>query len=184
MQILTAPTGKLISGDVLDVNRKNFDRALRAYDPLLYTKWNPKKVGGWGCWEIRRRPEYKVIVDYAEYKNDLYLRLEYKELNHINHVLDIAFLNYNALEKVKSMDSWKHLGSGGKVNETNVHNWIEQLDNKAAELLAMKEAKVREERNYQLRSMSKQMSVLREAVLSGTNPHEIALLMQQSSKKR
>lgn len=177
MYITTGPTGNVITGDVLDVNKKALDRALKAYDSQLYTKWNPKKCYGWGCWEVRRRPDNKVIVDYAEYNQDLFLRLEYKELDHIHHVFDLAFLNYRVIEKIKSMDTWATMS---RVNEKNVSQWVKNLESKESEAQQAMEDKIREDRLYALKQMKTQMAQLKEAVLSGVNPHLIAHMMGQS----
>jgi hypothetical protein len=80
--ISVGPVGSVSIGHVLDCNKKAFEAALTAYDPLLYVKWNPKKMRGHGVWEIRRKPEFYSAVDVAElpdcfvvklglYENDL-----------------------------------------------------------------------------------------------------------------
>jgi len=106
MKIWHAPVGKLVSGHVLDVNRKPFERALRDLDPHLYVRWNSKKLRGWGCYEIRRKPSQKTAIYQGSHAGVNYMKVQYVEFNDIHHVIDAAFLNYDVIRKLKEMDTW------------------------------------------------------------------------------
>lgn len=107
-EISLGPTGNVIEGSYWDCNKRHFERMLKDYDPLLYVKWSPRKLGGWGCWEIRRRPERKQVVDVTQdpSKEFTIVRLEYHENDILNHVLDVRFLHYSQIDKIRSMDTW------------------------------------------------------------------------------
>src|SRR5690242_6715826 len=95
------PTGSLIKGNVLDCNLKHFQSALQGYDPDLYVKWNPRKLQGWGCWEIRHKPRESQVVALEEFNGATYVVIDKQESNVIHHVLDCGYLNYDALRKIK-----------------------------------------------------------------------------------
>jgi hypothetical protein len=162
MKIKTGATGRLIEGHVLDVAKTPFEEKLRDYDSLLYVKWNAAKYKGWGCWEVRRRPATKQIVDYAEYESNLYLRLEYREVDFVNHVLDAPYLNYQIIEKIQSMDTWKQ------------GHWIRDIDYTEAKFNEEHEAKVKREMTYSMKQHKKELRDFREYILSGHNPYRIA----------
>jgi hypothetical protein len=67
-----APLGKLIEGHVLDVNKRGFERVLRDLDDRLYVRWNPRKIKGHGCWEIRRAPGVYTAIHQATYQGTDY----------------------------------------------------------------------------------------------------------------
>jgi hypothetical protein len=157
MSIEVGPTGQTIEGHLLDVNVKAFNEALRAYDPLLYTKWNPRKLNGWGCWEIRRKPTYKRIVDYTISKKLAIFKLEYVENEVINHVLDCAFLNYDAIRKLKEMDTW------------NKNHWIHDLEYREAKQRERLEEDAREALKYNLKQIKSATRELKNLVASGQN---------------
>jgi hypothetical protein len=158
------PTGKTIQGHVLDVSIKPFEQALRDHDPLLYVKWNPTKVRGWGCWEIRRKPEFTTIRDVAEFDGNLILDVGLVENNLMNHVLDCAFLNYDQIRKVKSIDTWQ-VGPKEWLREREyiVQKRQELADQKAKQ--AMKDAS---------KTFRKEIAAFKDYVSSGNNPHLIA----------
>src|SRR6185369_13350161 len=100
------PTGSLIIGNTGDCNKGFLERCLKYYDQQLYIKWNPKKRGGWGMWEVRRRPETATNVFQGKLEDGTNVyTYEYKELDLVNHVLDVPVLHYNVLGKIKSMDA-------------------------------------------------------------------------------
>jgi hypothetical protein len=162
MKFNHAPSGKIITGHVLDVAVAPLERALKDYDKLLYVKWNPRKMRGWGMWEIRRRPENKSIVDVAEFKGMSIVRLEYDELEIINHVLDVPYLNYDVITKLQAMDRW------------NDKYWAANLDYNEAVHRDEGERKNRKELIYGMKQYKKEIREFKEAVLSGHNPAEIA----------
>jgi len=81
MKLWHAPPGKLIRGHVLDVAVGPFTQALHELDKQLYVKWNPFKLRGFGCWEIRRKPNRKVAVFKGTFEGADYYNLEYVENN-------------------------------------------------------------------------------------------------------
>ena len=164
--ILMGPTGSIIKGHVLDVNKKSFTEALRAYDPLLYVKWNPRKLGRHGCWEIRRKPECTTAVDYTEYEGITIFKVDYQEYDLINHVLDCAFLNYDQLRKIKSIDTF---AVGPK-------NWLDNLDRSEATVKAAREEAALKARSYASKHFKAEIGAFKEHVLSGGNPHLIGAL--------
>lgn len=162
MRFSTGPTGKIIQGTVLDVSLKPFERTLRDYDSQLYVVWNPNKLKGHGCWELRRRPEKKVITEVVDCGNYSIARLEYKENNFINHVLDAAYLNYDMLNKIKKMDMW-----------TNKDHFMHNLEAGEAERQQAIKDKAKAELKYALRYNRKGLREMMDLVNSGVNPAEI-----------
>lgn len=106
--IKVGPTGRLITGNVLDVNVKKFTEALQAHDRDLYVKWNPKKLRGWGCWEIRRKSSVLTVTSKAKFEGSTIYVVENREIDFINHVLDCGYLNYDALRKIQEIDTWSN----------------------------------------------------------------------------
>lgn len=145
--IFTAPTGKVIAGHVLDVNRRAFDQALRFYDKQLYTKWNPKKMRGWGCWEIRRKPDTGT-----------------REYDFIHHILDCAYLNYDQLRKLKKMDTWEKGGSD---------QWLSSLETWEREALVKEKIRKQEAMAYAAKQYKTEIRAFKEMILSGVNPARI-----------
>lgn len=161
MNILHAPAGKLIKGHVLDVSLKPFQRALRDYDPQLYVRWNPKKLRGHGCWEIRRKPTLKTSVFMGEHAGISYYKLMQVEYNDVHHILDCAFLNYDQLRKLQQMDTW---GKG---------NFAENYEKREAEYIAAQKQKAREHLKYALKQNGTALRDLYEMVRSGISPAQI-----------
>ena len=162
MNIFMGPVGRVSRGDVLDVNVKAFERTLKAYDSQLYVGWNPDKYRGNGCWEIRRKPDTlrtKSIYDLGPF---YYEEAEKLETDIIHHVLDCGFLNYDAMNKLRSMDAWD-----------NKQHWIhdiEYLENKKQE---ENEAKARKELRYNIKQNQKVFDEFKELVKSGVNPAQV-----------
>ena len=163
-QVLVSPTGKLIQGNVLDVARKPFERALRDYDKQLYVKWNPKKLHGWGCWEIRRRPDSKQVVDITEFQGTSFVHIEYNEVDVIHHVLDASFLNYDQLRKLKSIDTFT---KGYKEWISDLEYWEKKQEEK--ELAAARAA-----RDYAAKQFKHEIKDFKEMISSGLNPALLA----------
>lgn len=156
--ITHAPMGKLIKGHVLDCSVRGITRSLQDYDKQLYVIWNPDKLRGHGCWEIRRRPNQLTRI---ETDHGFYL-LEYIENDLENHVLDCGFLNYDAVRKIKSMDTWAD------------PNWITNLEREEAEHRDKQNKKAREEMRYAIRYDKKMYREFKEMLASGLNPNLIA----------
>ncbi len=171
MRFNSAPTGKAIEGHVLDCAKRPFLEALRLYDPLLYVKWNPKKCRGWGCWEVRRRPEEKTIrpEDVTVWRGNTIVCPKYHENNLTHHVLDIPYLNYRVLEKLKSMDMWEQKDMGYKAK--NLNSVIEYNEAKFDEKT---EDKALSELKYNLKQQKSQIRWLKDYVNSGGNPYRLA----------
>jgi hypothetical protein len=159
--ITVGPTGKLVPGDILDVNVAAFNRALRAYDPLLYTVWNPKKVKGWGCWEIRRRPSMKTAMYQGTHQGTAFYSLVEVDLRSVHHVLDCAFLNYDAIRKIKSMDTWA------------TKSFVDDIEAREAEFTAETEKRAKEEMKYAISQNKSMARDLYEAVRSGISPAQV-----------
>lgn len=166
MLISMAPTGKIITGHVLDVAKKPLEEKLKDYDKNLYLKWNPKKLRGHGCWEVRRRPEMKQVVDIVPLPDGSgeIVKIDYHELDIINHVMDVAFLNYDILNKLKAMDTWN----------TNRNYFVDQLESRERENVEKKRQAARERMRLHAREYKREIRDFKEMLLSGLNPAEIA----------
>lgn len=174
-KVWLGPSGQLVSGHVLDVSVKPFQQALKDYDRQLYVKWNPMKLKGWGCWEIRRQPENKSVVDIAEFEPGKFiLRMEYAESPMVHHILDCAFLNYDAIRKIKEMDTWVE----------GIDGWAERLEKREEAHKAKVKAKARDEMRYMGKQFKSQMQGFREHILSGGNPADIAQYWDDKHKRK
>jgi hypothetical protein len=165
-KILMGPTGKLIEGHVLDSAKAPLERALKQYDPQLYLKWNPKKVYGWGCWELRMKPMCKSIVAVEKLGNASIVKIDYKELNVVNHVFDIPFLNYEVLKRVKQADTWTASIKG--------KNFGRDLEYKEAKIFEKEDERANRERDYMAKQHKREINELKEYILSGHNPYRLA----------
>ncbi len=154
-------TGTICKGHVLDVNKRAFEETLRSYDPQLYVAWNSRKLKGWGCWEIRRAPTKMTAIHEATYQGMAIVRLDYIEHNIVSHILDCAFLNYDAVRKLKEMDTW------GKKD------WAANLEYEEERKIEKGMAESQAELKYAARHYKKEIRDLKDALLSGTNPHQI-----------
>lgn len=163
-KIWIGPTGAVTKGHVLDVAIKPFVRALKAHDAQLYVKWNPRKLAGHGCWEIRRKPESTTIVDFAEFEGNTYVNVGYWENNIISHVLDVAFLNYDQIRKIKRMDTF---AVGPKQWAAD----FEYAEKKAEEARV---AKRNSNTSYAAKHFDKEIKEFQDYVLAGGNPHMIS----------
>src|ERR1044071_7768295 len=107
-KIWVAPVGKIVTGNVLDCGKQALERKLREYDNQLYVKWNPKKLKGHGCWELRRRPELKSIKpgDVSVYAGNTIVFPKYHENGFDSHLKDFAFLNYSMVSWLQANDQW------------------------------------------------------------------------------
>lgn len=155
MKLWHAPLGKLIAGHVLDVNKKKFTEALQHYDKQLYVKWNPRKIRGHGCWEIRRKPAKKTILYKGSWNGMNFYEPTTLEFNDIHHVLDCAFLNYDAIRKLKEMDTW------------DTKNFSATLEQREADAQAKIQAKLLDEMKYTIKQHKSMAGDLYEALRSG-----------------
>lgn len=161
------PTGKLIRGHVLDVAVKPFEQAMRftLSDPYLYVRWNGEKLRGHGCWEIRRRPEFNSALDVAELDGQLLFKVGPKEYDLVHHVLDCAFLNYDAIRKLKDMDTWKWGNSSQYQDE--VERQTKTRQQRDAE-------RRKKELAYAAKHYKAEIKGFQDALRDGVNPHAIA----------
>jgi hypothetical protein len=131
---------------------------LQQYDRQLYNKWNPKKRGGMGLWEVRRRPDRKTAV----YQGKGIYSLEYVELDLINHVMDAPILTPRLLNKIQAMDAWR------------INNWAADFETKRRQYEEHLNEKVREETSYMIKQHKTEFSDFRSLLLSGFNPARLA----------
>ncbi len=189
MNIKMGPMGKLIKGHVLDCSVKPFERALKDYWAPLYVKWNPNKLRGHGCYEIRFKPEVKTVRKaQPEKRNKLGLLVreaipgdvyefdgftiaypKYHENDLINHVMDVPFLNYSVLEKLKKMDMWETEGMGEKGK-----NFVKQAEYLEAKHDEQLEEKMTTELQYGLKQLKPEIKAFKEYVHRNGNPYRIA----------
>jgi hypothetical protein len=160
------PTGNIVQGHILDSARAPLERKMKEIDPLLYFKWNPKKLKRWGLWEIRRRPEEKCVKDIAKVGETHYLLIDSVENNFENHIMDVPFLNYEIIEKLKKMDTWQHSYRG--------QNFLSDMDSRAESHKERTEEKIKSERKYELKQQKTAIRDLMNYTLSGGDPSQIA----------
>lgn len=159
--VTIGPTGKLVTGRVLDVAKVPFERALREIDKRLYVRWNPDKLIGNGCWEIRIKPGKKTALYQGSYQGMNFYELDYLETDTIHHVLDCAFLNFDAIRKLKEMDT------------TNPKHFIHSLEYDEQVRVNEQTERALAERKYAIKQNKKAISDLYEMVRSGQNIHRI-----------
>lgn len=153
--------GRLVVGSVLDCNKDALERSLKFYDNQLYIKWNPKKRGGLGVWEIRRRPNEMTQVYQGNWRgHDLYT-MEWKELDIVHHVLDVPVLKYNVLTRIKEMDVW------GKKS------WVDSSDYEAERERANIEKGARAELKYAIQQHKQEWRDFARLVSEGHNPGQV-----------
>jgi hypothetical protein len=155
------PIGKLVQGHVLDVDVKGFNRALQDLDKRLYTRWNPEKLRGWGCWEIRVKPRMKTPLYMGTFEGHDIYSLEDLEINAVHHVLDCAYLNYDAIRKLKEMDTY------------NPEHFIHDMEYREQQQANAVDEKARAERKYAMQYYKTAIKDLYERVRSGESLHRI-----------
>lgn len=166
MIVKMGPMGKLITGHVLDVAKRPLERKLQDYDKQLYLRWNPNKMRGHGCWEVRRRPEMKSVVDITPLPDGSgeIVKIDYQEIDIVNHVMDVAYLNYDILTKLQSMDTWN----------TNRAYFVDQLESRERAHVEKKQREAKERMKYHAREYKREIRDFKEMLLSGLNPAELA----------
>ena len=165
-KIWVGPVGSVSKGHVLDVNQKLFNQALKDYDSQLYTKWNPKKIKGHGCWEIRRRPNLKDVTHVLEFEGNTIQYIDYVEFDMVSHVLDCAFLNYDQLRKIKEMDTF---------SEGQAAGYADRLESREKSHREAHDAASRERLRYAGKHYRREMKDFKEMIRGGLNP---ALMMK------
>lgn len=164
--ILVSPVGKLVRGHVLDVAQAPLEKKLKDYDAKLYLKWNSKKLKGNGVWELRRRPDMKEVVDIIEYQGASFVKIDWHENNFVSHVLDVPYLNYDLLTRLKEMDTWN--------KGIQAHNVAAQAERNLDYHEAQLKEKHRQEMVYQAKQYKKEFKDLREHLLNGGDASDIA----------
>ena len=159
--IFVGATGAVVRGDVLDCSVDGISRALKDLDPRLYVVWNAKKWKGYGCWEIRIRPQYKEAQLVGTLSGNTYVDVRYRENNLVNHVIDCAFLNYDVIRKLKEMDT------------DTKRNWVGEFESTAAEKRRLEQLKANEELQYAIRQNKSMARDLKNLVQSGVDPARI-----------
>lgn len=170
--ISVGATGSLVTGDILDVNRNALERKLRDYDSQLYLKWNPKKLRGYGLWEVRRRPNLPTAHPISVFKGTTIYKLDYIENDIINHVMDLPYLNYSALTKLEKMDTWKD------------KNWVQNAEYKGAKYREDAEKKKLKELAYNFKQQKQEIRDYRQWISEGNNPALLAHFWGQNANKR
>lgn len=160
-KIWVGPVGKVVKGHVLDVNVKAFGQALKELDKRLYVRWNPEKIKNHGCWEIRISPSKPVALHMGTWQGTDFYSLEYIEQNTIHHILDCAFLNYDALRKLKEMDT------------ANPKHFIHSLEYDEQVRTNERYQRARDERTYAIKQNRTAIKELYERARSGENLHKI-----------
>lgn len=171
MRISLGPTGRIITGHVLDSSKAPLERKLREYDQQLYLRWNPRKLKGFGVWELRRRPELKTAKDFAIYNGDCYTLVDYVENDIENHILDVPFLNYSILNKLKQMDTWTISRDSEKFGK--------EMEYRADKFKTQEEESAKSERRYALKQQRSMVRDLMDYTLSGGDPADIAKYWQK-----
>lgn len=158
MEVHVGPTGHLVQGSIFDCNKKKFIRAIKDYDKQLYLKWNPKKNKGFGCWELRRYPSTKTPVFGGRFEGVAYYRLEHVEQDLIHHIMDMPYLTYQVVDRLKEMDAWEN------------KRLLTDGEEEAERLIIKEEDDYRAERQYQVKQDKKYWKEYLELVRSGYNP--------------
>lgn len=175
MTVFMKPTGNLIRGHVLDCSVGPLVERMRDLDAQLYIKWNPKKLRGWGLWEVRRRPNFKTARDVLVHAGDTYVNVEYVENNFEHHILDIPFLNYELVTRLKQMDTWAGSHKG--------RNFLDQMESKAQSIEENTKNKALSERRYELKQQKTMIRDLMDYTLAGGDPSLIANHWNQSGSQ-
>lgn len=170
------PTGALVHGTIHDCKRSSVESAIKSYDPLLYIKWNPSKNYGMGRWELRRRPEKKSVKETLEIDGVKYHRLDYVELDLVNHIFDLPVLNYSIMERIKKADVWARADYDGN-NATKVERLLDRIEEKRIALQEEHKKKNMEETLYKMQQFDSQLEVYRQAILDGQNPADLVKYM-------
>lgn len=148
--------GLVVKGTVFDVNRKNFERALKDLDPELFVVWNPYRKEGVGCWQIWIKPLTKTPVYQTTHEGNEIHSLEYKYIPVEHHIMDLDTLNYDVIEKLRKM----------RVTVQDIEN----ADYEARRKQVKEEEQYLQERKYAVRHTREIWKAFHEYVKSGYNP--------------
>lgn len=178
------PTGHIVHGNLFDVKKESLERLVRSYEPRLYIKWNPKKRGGYGCYELRLRPEKKYAVPYGDFMGGKLFVAEEHEIEGEAHVYDLPVLSYSLLQKLRDGDTWRIFG---RPDDTVAHQarkdqFIKELEQRERQAREDEERRLREEAIYHFTQYKSAIGDFRESILSGWNPAEMAKAWGQNKK--
>lgn len=157
-----APYGKLITGHILDCDKDSLERELKFYDAQLYLRWNTKKRKGYGQWEVRRKPDQTTNVFQGMVGSAKLFTVEYREIDIVNHVLDLPYLSRNTLGKLKQMDTW------GKVG-----NFAKNLEYEEATHRQKEEKAALQDLKYNVKQYKKEWRDFAQFVSQGGNPGQV-----------
>lgn len=176
MIIRTGPTGALVQGTIHDSKRSSVEATIKSYDPLLYIKWNPNKNHKMGMWELRRRPEMKSVKETIELDGVKYHRLDYIELDLINHIFDLPILTHSILERIKKADVWAKADYDGS-NVKKVERLLDKIEEKRIALQTAHKEKNMADTMYAMKQFNSQLEIYRQAILDGQNPADLVKYM-------
>lgn len=138
--------GCCVTGSVFDIDRKAFERALKAYWSKLFLGWNPYKNEGRGCWEVWQEPNKR------------------QELNDMEHwVADLPYLRWDFIQDLRRMDSWEHRAATGKQLWETMDDNYDEYD---AELTRQEQDSIR----YAVRHNKSVFGKLKDLAQDGYNP--------------
>lgn len=166
------PTGGTVVGDILDCNKETLERAIQAYDSLLYFKWNPLKQRGHGIWELRRRPDKKTIVSSVVYKGNTYCLVDYKEHDLEHHVWDLPYLGYDLLQRLKDADQFVHSNYESNQHHRMIRH-LRLMDEAHFRVKEEAKAKARADMLYNLKQDKGIIKDFQEKLISGVDPNHL-----------
>lgn len=153
--------GNVIIGHTLDCRHAPIERWLKNYDSQLYIKWNARKNGGMGCWEVRRRPTKKTIVVHYDLPELQLLEAKYVESDLVHHVLDAKVLDWRIPQRIYDMDTFRH------------KDWVSKREYEGALHVDKQERKSREELKYAIKQHSRIFRDWATEVAKGQNPGKV-----------
>ncbi len=171
MELNVGPTGNLIQGSIFDVSKTKLESLLKRYDEQLYLKWNTKKAAGRGCWELRRRPLNKVVVDSYDMGDYTISRLEYKEIDVENHIWDLPALSYSLLDRLKACDIWDRVDYQGKSGR--VEKFTRDMEQNYYDHKGRQAEKAHDDLMYGVLQDKKILKDFQERIVSGVDPRHL-----------
>lgn len=143
-----------VQGHVLDANRELVEAQIKAYDPMLYLKYEARK----GCWEIRRKVTAKRSFKLTEHNGKNVFFLIEHETEFVNHITDVPYLHYDIVKRLKEMDVWAN------------PNYLDEMEYNNKRNQELGREKNRAELRYNLKHNKKAAQYLKEYALAGKNP--------------
>lgn len=176
---------RLVQGHVLDVAKKPLLEALRRYDVQLYVKWNPKKLQGHGCWELRRKPEMKTVREgrfldtpyrgRVFFPGDIHdlgdftiVEPKYHETSFENHVKDFTHLSYGMVGWIAAHDLWTMDQCGFKGK-----NFTKEAEYREAKYEEKIDEDADADKQYMIKQHRTQFNDFRSYINTGGNPYRL-----------